>query len=80
MQKKFDSTHTTPNALDLNELLSRMVQKGCPLFYGGKFSMLLIKRELQGSNFAGGVFTNITQIIWIIIKRFDNYIAKKGIF
>ncbi|MCP9749098.1 UDP-N-acetylmuramoyl-L-alanyl-D-glutamate--2,6-diaminopimelate ligase [Lacihabitans sp. CS3-21] len=75
------STHTTPDSVKINELLSIMQQKGCVYVFMEVSSHAVEMQRISGLSFAGGIFTNITQDHLDFHLTFDNYIkAKKGFF
>lgn len=75
------STHTTPNVLDLNELLSRMVERGCKYCFMEVSSHAVHQHRVHAVKFSGAVFTNITRDHLDYHGTFDAYIAaKKGFF
>lgn len=75
------ATHTTPDAVKLNELLAQMVQAGCTHCFMEVSSHAMVQRRVAGLQFAGGVFTNITHDHLDYHGTFDEYIkAKKSFF
>jgi UDP-N-acetylmuramoyl-L-alanyl-D-glutamate--2,6-diaminopimelate ligase len=75
------STHTTPDAVELNRLLRRMVDAGCKYAFMEVSSHSVVQKRINGLQFSGGVFTNITHDHLDYHKTFEEYIkAKKGFF
>ena len=76
-----EATHTTPDAIQLNALLRRMVDSGCTYCFMEVSSHAVVQKRITGIDFAGGVFTNITHDHLDYHKTFEEYIkAKKGFF
>jgi UDP-N-acetylmuramoyl-L-alanyl-D-glutamate--2,6-diaminopimelate ligase len=75
------STHTTPDAIHLNQLLSHMAEKGCSYCFMEVSSHSIVQNRIAGLTFAGGIFSNITLDHLDFHKTFDEYLkAKKRFF
>ena len=61
IDKIIPSTHTTPDALQINFLLNEMIAQGCEYCFMEVSSHAISQGRISGLNFSGGVFTNITQ-------------------
>lgn len=53
--------HTTPDPIELNELLGRMVDAGCEYAFMECSSHAIAQKRIGGLKFAGGIFTNLTR-------------------
>ena len=73
--------HTTPDALELNQLLARMVEAGCDCCFMEVSSHAVVQRRIAGLEFAGAIFSNITHDHLDFHRTMQAYIAaKKGFF
>lgn len=73
--------HTTPDPIELNYLLSRMVDAGCQYAFMECSSHAIAQKRIGGLDFAGGLFTNLTRDHLDYHKTFENYRnAKKAFF
>ena len=73
--------HTTPDPIELNELLAKMVEAGCKYAFMECSSHAIHQKRIGGLKFAGGLFTNLTRDHLDYHKTFENYRnAKKAFF
>ncbi len=80
-QEVLSSTHTTPDAVRLHELLRKMADAGCSQVFMEVSSHAVHQRRIAGAVFAGGVFTNLTHDHLDYHKTFAEYRdAKKKFF
>ncbi len=79
--RPYKSTHTTPDALQLNALLKEMVEDGCEFVFMEVSSHAVEQKRIWGLEFDGGVFTNLTRDHIDYHLTFQNYLnAKKAFF
>ena len=73
--------HTTPDPIELNQLLARMVDAGCEYAFMECSSHAIAQKRIGGLTFEGGIFTNLTRDHLDYHKTFENYRdAKKAFF
>lgn len=72
-----NTSFTTPDAVEINALLAKMVKSGCTHCFMEVSSHALVQDRVSGIQFAGGVFTNISHDHLDYHKTFDEYIAAK---
>lgn len=81
VDEKIPADHTTPDPIELNSLLARMVDAGCEYAFMECSSHAIAQKRIGGLHFAGGLFTNLTRDHLDYHKTFENYRdAKKAFF
>jgi UDP-N-acetylmuramoyl-L-alanyl-D-glutamate--2,6-diaminopimelate ligase len=79
-EKNIPSTHTTPDPIQLNKLLSEMVDSRCEYVFMEVSSHAIHQRRIGGLHFTGGIFSNITHDHLDYHKTFAEYIQVKKRF
>lgn len=75
------ATHTTPDSISIQSLFARMHDAGCSYVFMEVSSHAIHQHRIQGIEFDGAVFTNITHDHLDYHKTFDEYIrVKKQLF
>ena len=59
-EERLPSTHTTPDALQLQALFRQMADAGCTHVFMETSSHAIHQRRIAGARFAGAVFTNLS--------------------
>lgn len=79
-EKVVAATHTTPDPVSLNQLLSEMAAAGCSHVFMEVSSHAIHQQRIAGLEFAEGVFSNITHDHLDYHKDFNEYIRVKKMF
>ncbi|MBK7174061.1 MAG: UDP-N-acetylmuramoyl-L-alanyl-D-glutamate--2,6-diaminopimelate ligase [Bacteroidales bacterium] len=79
-EEEIPASHTTPDAIQLNELLARMVEKECKYCFMEVSSHAVIQNRITGLQFAGGIFSNLTHDHLDFHKTFEAYLKAKKLF
>jgi UDP-N-acetylmuramoyl-L-alanyl-D-glutamate--2,6-diaminopimelate ligase len=81
VDKEVPATHTTPDPIQINEMLVKMLDEKCTHCFMEVSSHAVVQGRIEGLQFAGGLFTNITHDHLDYHRTFESYIrAKKGFF
>ncbi len=75
-----DTKFTTPDALTFNKLLRKMADAGCEYCFAEVSSHAIAQNRIEGLEFAGGVFTNLTHDHLDYHKTFSDYLKTKKTF
>lgn len=78
--REVPADHTTPDPIELNELLSEMVKAGCEYAFMECSSHAIHQKRIGGLKFVGGIFTNLTRDHLDYHKTFENYRNAKKVF
>ena len=74
------ASHTTPDPIELNRLLHKMVEAGCQYVFMECSSHAIAQKRIGGLKFAGGIFTNLTRDHLDYHKTVENYRNAKKMF
>ena len=70
--EEIPADHTTPDPVELNFLLHRMVEAGCEYVFMECSSHAIAQKRIGGLTFTGGIFTNLTRDHLDYHKTFEN--------
>jgi UDP-N-acetylmuramoyl-L-alanyl-D-glutamate--2,6-diaminopimelate ligase len=74
------ATHTTPDPIQINELLLKMIEAGCTHCFMEVSSHAADQGRIDGLHFTGALFTNITHDHLDYHRTFESYIRAKKLF
>ena len=74
----YNATHTTPEALEFQELLRSMLLSGCTHVVTEVSSHALAQKRVDGTAFSAVVFTNLTRDHLDFHKTMENYCVTKA--
>ena len=78
---QYEAVNTTPGPMELNRLLAQMCDTGCEFCFMEASSHAIDQQRIEGIEFAGAIFTNLTHDHLDYHKTFANYLAcKKKLF
>ena len=79
--ERFEATHTTPDPVQLNRHLKKMVEAGCRYCFMEASSHGIVQHRMAGLDVNGALFSNISRDHLDYHGSFDEYIlAKKKLF
>lgn len=71
--KMITATHTTPDAIAINSLMAEMVEAGCDYCFMEVSSHAIDQKRIEGLDFDGGIFTNLTRDHLDYHNTFEEY-------
>lgn len=74
------SSHTTPDIININVMLKRMVDAGCRYCFMEVSSHAIVQNRISGLCYHGGIFTNITHEHLDYHPSFKDYLLTKKSF
>lgn len=77
---EYPAKQTTPDHMSLNRLLHEMVEAGCEYAFMEVSSHACAQHRIDGLQFAGGIFTNLTRDHLDYHKTVEAYIKAKKMF
>ena len=80
MGDELGSTHTTPDALEINRILRELCDRGGEYCFMEVSSHAIDQERIAGLHFAGGIFTNLTHDHLDYHKTFQEYLKAKQKF
>lgn len=80
VDKILPATHTTPDPIQINQLLTDMLAEGCTHAFMEVSSHACAQGRIEGLHFTGGLFTNISHDHLDYHRTFESYIRAKKIF
>ncbi len=78
--REIASTHTTPDAIRLQQMLHEMAESGCEYCFMECSSHAIVQRRIYGIDFTGALFTNLTHDHLDYHKTFAEYVRAKKLF
>lgn len=78
--QEYPSTHTTPDAVRLQELFAQMYNAGCDYVFMEVSSHAVHQFRIRGTHFTGAIFTNLTHDHLDYHGDFRSYMLAKKMF